>query len=60
MKRKDFVKRINDIKEHVRLIDFSFVSGYDYPDDSRMIDLVDELDSLVVDLRDDLTSSVCD
>lgn len=60
MKRKDFAQRMKDIKEHVRLIDASFVSGYDYPDDSRMIDLVDELDSLVVDLRDDLTLLVCD
>ena len=28
MKRKDFVQRMKDIKEHVRLIDASFVSGY--------------------------------
>lgn len=54
MKRKDFAQRMKDIKEHVRLIDDSFVPDWIYPDYSRIIDLVDELDSLVVDLRDDL------
>lgn len=56
MLRKDFVLRMKDIKEHVRLIDASFVSGYSYPDDSRMIDLVNELECLAAELRDDLTS----
>ena len=56
MKRKDFVQRMKDIKKHVRLIDASFVSGYNYPDESRMIDLVNELECLAADLRDDLTS----
>ena len=47
---------MKDIKMHVRLIDASFVSGYNYPDESRMIDLVNELECLAADLRDDLTS----
>lgn len=55
MLRKDFALRMNDIKEHVRLIDASFVPSYNYPEDSRMIDLVNELECLTVNLRDDLT-----
>lgn len=55
MKRKDFVLRMKDIKQHVRLIDASFVSGYNYPDDCRMICLVNELECLAAELRVDLT-----
>lgn len=55
MKRKDFALRMKEIKQHVRLIDASFVSGYNYPEDSLMISLVNELESLAVELRVDLT-----
>ena len=56
MLRKDFVLRMKDIKEHVRLIDRSFVPCTNYEDNSSMIDLVNELEYLAAELRDDLTS----
>lgn len=56
MLRKDFVLRMKDIKKHVRLIDSSFASGTNYADTSYMIDLVNELECLVAELRDDLTN----
>lgn len=55
MLRKDFILRMKDIKKHVRLIDASFVSHYNYSEDSRMIDLVNELECLAAELREDLT-----
>lgn len=56
MKRKDFVLRMKDIKKHVRLIDASFVSNFIYGEDSRMVDLVNELECLAAELRNDLTN----
>lgn len=56
MLRKDFVLRMKDIKEHVRLIDRSFVPRTNYVDNSHMIDLVNELECLAAELRDDLTN----
>lgn len=56
MLRKDFVLRMKDIKEHVRLIDRSFVPRTNYDDNSHMIDLVNELECLAAELRDDLIS----
>lgn len=56
MLRKDFVLRMKDIKEHVRLIDRSFVPRTNYADNSYMIDLVNELECLAAELRDDLVS----
>ena len=56
MLRKDFVQRMKEIKKHVRLIDASFVSGCNYPDDCGMIALVNELECLAAELRVDLTS----
>lgn len=60
MLRKDFVLRMKDIKEHVRLIDRSFVPRTGYADNSHMIDLVNELvnelECLAAELRGDLTS----
>lgn len=55
MLRKDFVLRMKDIKEHVRLIDRSFIPRTGYADNSHMIDLVNELECLVAELREDLT-----
>lgn len=56
MLRKDFVLRMKDIKEHVRLIDRSFVPRTNYAVNSHMIDLVNELECLAAELRDDLTN----
>lgn len=56
MLRKDFVLRMNEIKEHVRLIDRSFVPLTNYADNSHMIDLVNELECLASELRDALTN----
>lgn len=47
MLRKDFVLRMKDIKEHVRLIDRSFVPRTNYADNSHMIDLVNERGQLI-------------
>ena len=56
MLRKDFVLRMKDIKKHVRLIDSSFAPRIGYADNSYMIDLVNELECLAAELREDLTS----
>lgn len=56
MLRKDFVLRMKDIKEHVSLIDMSFVPRTNYADNSHIIDLVNELECLAAELRDDLVS----
>ena len=56
MLRKDFVARMKDIKEHVRLVDRSFVPRIGYADNSHLIDLVNELECLAAELREDLTS----
>lgn len=56
MLRKDFVLRMKDIKEHVRLVDRSFVPRTNYADNSHMIDFVIELECLAAGLRDDLTN----
>lgn len=55
---KDFVLRMNDIKEHVRLIDCSFVPRFEYVYGSRIVDLVNELECLAAELREDLTSEI--
>lgn len=54
MLRKDFVARMKDIKEHVRLVDRSFVPRTGYADNSHLIDLVNELECLAAELREDL------
>lgn len=56
MLRKDFVLRMKDIKEHVRLIDRSFDPRFEYGERSHIVDLVNELECLAAELREDLTS----
>lgn len=56
MLRKDFVLLMKDIKKHVRLIDSSFAPRINYADNSYMIDLVNELECLAAELRENLTS----
>lgn len=53
---KDFVLRMKDIKEHVRLIDRSFVPRFEFGEGSRFVDLVNELECLAAELRVDLIS----
>lgn len=55
MLRKDFVLRMKDIKEHVRLIDRSFVPRFEFGEGSYIVDLVNELECLAAQLREDLT-----
>lgn len=57
MLRKDFVLRMKDIKEHVRLIDRSFVPLFEFGEGSRIVDLVNELECLAAELREDLTNT---
>lgn len=57
MLRKDFVLRMKDIKKHVRLIDSSFAPRINYADSSYMIDLVNELECLAAELRNDLINT---
>lgn len=54
MLNKDFKLRMQDIKEHFRLINDSFVPLTSYDEDSYMIALVQELECLAADLRFEL------
>lgn len=56
MLRKDFVLRMKDIKEHVRLIDRFFVPRFVYGE-GHVLDLVNELECLAAQLREDLTNT---